>query len=150
MFISQPSFELAVPNGLRSGPSERYWRMLTVVSPLPWYIATFESVDEGETFMHSMFFCWESDLLSAIETMPATTLLSLQMVQPATGNSTAWSIRSIVRMWRRRNQSPSHEGQFVFEDKAGACFCPFSGSELMPDLSDCEIAAEVQSRQRAC
>jgi hypothetical protein len=145
MFVSRPPYEFPVPDQLR-GPDERYWRALAMPTNLPWYIATLESLVRGKTYVNSMCFCWETDLLDAVRGAPATVLVSLQMVRPPRAKEPAWSMRPIARIWRLIDGARSDDPYLVFEDVDGVCLCPLSGAELACDLSEREVAAEVRHR----
>lgn len=146
MFVSRPPFEFAVPDQLRS-PGERYWRAIALSMQVPWYMATFESeLDEG-TYVHSICFCWEVDLLAAIDEASPSALRSLQMVRPPRGRQAAWSMCPIARIWRLVGSPTLGESHFIFEDEKGTCLCPMSGSEVASDFHRREVAAEVVGRR---
>lgn len=142
MFVTRPPYESTVPVQLRDA-GETFWRALAMSGHMPWFIATFASVDKKRTHVHSMCFCWEVDLLAAIEGAGPLALRSLQMIRPPLGERAAWSLRPIARIWRLRETADSHHSPFVFEDEDGACLCSLTGSEVMPDLHQREVAAEI-------
>ena len=144
MFATRPPYEVTVPDQLRD-PGETFWRALAMTTNAPWYIATFASLYRKRTHLRSMCFCWELDLVAAIEGAGPRALRSLQMICPPLGQRPGWALREIARIWRLRESADPHQSPFLLEDAAGACLCSLTGSEVDPDFNQREVVAEVLS-----
>jgi len=153
MFVSQPSYEFAVPRSL-STPGARYWRAVELSMRSPWFIATFELRDGDIAYEHSMCVFWDTDLVHVIESSSSGALLSLQCVSPPVAGHVDWGVRRIEHVWRARMLSDPDIEVLLFRDGDGTEFRVPLGEQVSDVILDRKLVASVaphrSSRSSTC
>lgn len=101
MFISNPSDEFPIPDGL-DHPGNRHWRSVELTLHAPWFILSVEQdqgVDEVR-FVHTILVAFEQDLLKLIELHGAQAIRAVVCMLPGwmTGEHT-WTSREVSEVW---------------------------------------------------
>lgn len=113
MFMTVPSFEQQVPQGL--GPQgARFWGALTLSSGLHWYLLTHRVTVEGAfPIAQTIAVSWESTLREMLEEIGAEAVISAHVVTPGerTGH---WLVARIAEVWQASTDEEHSTGPLLF------------------------------------
>lgn len=101
MFTTYPPYEFPIPPGL-AHPDARYWRVVELSLHAPWFLLSVEVPDgeAGMSFVRTMIFGWESDLISFIPTVDAGEIKGLVCMVPGwKAPCGQWTSREVREVW---------------------------------------------------